>query len=262
MKKFILLSLIILFGLTLSACNGGTEEEPTANVIFFVGNNNPNTIPSLIDVPLNETVEQPENPVRPGFDFQGWYEDVQLTEPWDFESDTISESTVLYAKWDAAEYNIIYDLNGGEIVGIDYPETFFTGDFKTFPIARRDGFTFVSWYPYDWEDESSTIPGDSGLQRIPENQTEDLYLYAHWRAVVVTVLFRANYPVEDEGPENPNSRSIPYGDIIDFPVLEDTDDYVFMGWNSNPEGTGTWYYNDDLFIRTQRLTLYAIWQPK
>ena len=44
--------------------------------------------------------------------------------------------------------------------------------------------------------------------------------------------------------------------------LEDTDDYVFLGWNSNPEGTGTWYYNGDQFLRTQRLTLYAIWQPK
>lgn len=262
MKKSILLSLLLLVGLTLSACGGGTEEELAANVIFFVGNNNPNSIPSLLDVPVNETIEMPEEPSRPGFEFLGWYKDVELTESWDFENDVVESSIVLYAKWDAAEYNVIYDLNGGEIIGVDYTQTFFTGDFKTLPTARRDGFSFISWYLYDWEDETSTIPGDSGLQRIPEDQTEDLYLYAHWRAIVVTVLFRANYPVEDEGPANPNSRSVPYGEIINFPVLEDTDDYVFMGWNSNPEGTGTWYYNDDQFLRTQRLTLYAIWQPK
>jgi len=262
MKKTLLLSLLLLSSLLLAACNGGNEEVLEANVIFFTGNNNPNTVTSLLNVPLNETIEMPEEPVRPGFAFDGWYLDVELTEPWDFENDVIESSIVLYVKWVPETFNVIYDVNGGEIIGEDYTVEFQTGDFKTLPTARRVGFNFVSWYTYDWVDETSTRPGDSGLQRIPSNQTEDLYLYAHWRPITVNVLFRANYPVEGEGPGNPSSTNIPYGEVIDFPVLEDTDDYVFMGWNSASDGSGTNYINGELFLRSQRLTLYAIWQPK
>lgn len=260
MKKFILLSLIVLFGLTLSACEGPVEEVDEANVIFFVGNNNPNTIPSLLNVTVNEPIEAPEEPVRPGFVFQGWYKDVELTTPWDFENDIVESSVVLYSKWEAAIFSINYDLNDGQIIGTNYPTEFSTGDFLPLPIATKVGYNFLGWYPYDWIDESSTIPGDPGYQTIPRNQISDLDIYAHWEAIVVQILFRSNYPVESEGPNNPSSQSLAYGEIINFPQLNDTADYNFIGWNSNPEGTGTYYNNGDIFTRQQRLILYAIWE--
>jgi len=108
MKKSILLSLLLLFSLTLSACNG-SEEVKEANVIFFTGNNNVNTIPSLLNMPVGEAVEAPEDPERAGFFFEGWYKNVELTEPWDFETDVIDSSIVLYAKWEPAIFSVTYD---------------------------------------------------------------------------------------------------------------------------------------------------------
>lgn len=262
MKKTMLLSLLLLLSVVLSACAITSEVELPANVIFFTGNNNPNRIPTLLGVPFNETIERPEDPIRPGFLFEGWYLDVETTIPWDFENDKVNSSIVLYAKWQSAIFTVVYDLNGGEIIGDDYITEFRTGEFRALPTARRVGYNFVSWYTYDWIDQTSTRPGDQGLQSIPANQSEDLLLYAHWRPIVVNVVFRANYPVANQGPSNPNSTNVPYGDIINFPVLEDTDDYVFIGWNSSLDGTGTNYANGDLFIRTQRLTLFAVWQPR
>jgi len=138
----------------------------------------------------------------------------------------------------------------------------FSQSLTILPTATRTGYRFLGWYRYDWVDESSTIPGDSGLQSIPSNQTEDLNLYAHWEVIRVRVSFRSNYPVSDEGPSNPSSRTIPYGSIIDFPILADTDDYTFVGWNSRSDGTGTTYENGDLFLRSQLLILHAVWEPK
>ena len=261
MKKFILLSLLLLTSLVLTACNEPGEDVLPANVIFFTGNNNPNRIPTLIDVSLNETIERPEDPIRPGFRFEGWYLDVENTIPWDFENDILESSIVLYAKWEPAILNIIYDTNGGQVVG-EFNTEFRTGEFRALPNVTKPGYNFVGWFTYDWVDETSTRPGDPGLQAIPRTQSEDLFIYAHWRIITVRVQFRSNYPIDGQGPANPSSVDLPFEAIIDFPVLEDTNDYTFIGWNSNIQGTGTWYYNGEIFTRTQRLTLYAIWQPK
>jgi uncharacterized repeat protein (TIGR02543 family) len=41
----------------------------------------------------------PETPIFSGHQFEGWFKDKQLTQPWDFANDTIKGNTVLYAKW-------------------------------------------------------------------------------------------------------------------------------------------------------------------
>jgi len=44
-------------------------------------------------------VERPEQPKRPGRTFAGWYFDEECTERWDFETDTVEDNMILYAKW-------------------------------------------------------------------------------------------------------------------------------------------------------------------
>ena len=44
-------------------------------------------------------VQRPEEPVKPGAVFAGWYRDPQCTDRWDFETDKVTENTTLYAKW-------------------------------------------------------------------------------------------------------------------------------------------------------------------
>jgi len=37
---------------------------------------------------------------------------------------------------------------------------------------------------------------------------------------------------------------------------------VFVGWNTNPDGSGTWYYpNSTMYISSYRVILYAQWMP-
>jgi uncharacterized repeat protein (TIGR02543 family) len=261
MKKILLVVFLMVNLLVLASCRDNGSDEKLINVIFFAGNNVA-SVESYIDVKQGETIEEPELPARSGYSFTGWYKDIEKTELWDFENDVLGDKTIiLYAGWEPMILNLYFDLNGGTMLTDDYPTQFTAGDSFVLPTARRTGYTFLAWYTYDWEDETSTIPGDKGYQNTPKNQTEDLYLYAHWDPIIVTVSFRANYPVEG-GPASPNSISIPYGDVIDFPDMEDTDSYVFLGWNSRSDGEGTWYVNGEIFTRSQRLTVYAIWQIK
>lgn len=50
-------------------------------------------------VQYGEKIIQPEDPIRKGYTFAGWYKDIHLSEVWDFEQDTVQENTFLYAKW-------------------------------------------------------------------------------------------------------------------------------------------------------------------
>ena len=47
-----------------------------------------------------EPIARPENPVRDGYRLVGWYTDIDLKNPWDFDSDTVQGNMTLYAKWE------------------------------------------------------------------------------------------------------------------------------------------------------------------
>lgn len=46
-----------------------------------------------------ETVPVPEQPVKEGYEFKGWYLDRACTQSWDIEKDTVTQSFTLYAGW-------------------------------------------------------------------------------------------------------------------------------------------------------------------
>ncbi|ABR47945.1 cell wall/surface repeat protein [Alkaliphilus metalliredigens QYMF] len=46
-----------------------------------------------------ESVAQPQEPTRTGYNFGGWYKNSELNDVWDFYSDVTKEDTMLYAKW-------------------------------------------------------------------------------------------------------------------------------------------------------------------
>ena len=60
--------------------NGGSKIDPV-NAIY------------------GETIERPDDPVREGKEFVGWYRDIHLTEEWNFDTDTVTGNMTLYAKW-------------------------------------------------------------------------------------------------------------------------------------------------------------------
>ena len=64
--------------------NGGSEIEP-------------------VDAIYGEKLTRPEDPIRDGMYFVGWYKDIHLSQEWDFDTDTVKGNMKLYAKWTASE---------------------------------------------------------------------------------------------------------------------------------------------------------------
>lgn len=257
--------MLLLTLLALTSCNNEVEVDNSINVMFFTSNQNASLIPSYLDLEQGNKIQEPEAPTREGYTFTGWYKDYYMTEPWDFDKDVVgNESIVLYADWKPSIFHIEYVLNGGEMPSDDYAKSFHGGEFGVLPLPSQEGYSFISWYTYEWKDENgdaTTIPGDKGNLKIPE-VFEDVTLYAHWKPIVVDVKFNINYP-EDNAPALESDRmSVNYGDSIDFAVLEDTDKYIFEGWNVKRDGTGEFYVNGEKFERKLRLKLYASWKEK
>ena len=50
-------------------------------------------------VPYGEKISKPEDPTRDGYTFDAWYKNLDRTELWDFESDTVTGNMTLYAGW-------------------------------------------------------------------------------------------------------------------------------------------------------------------
>ncbi len=272
MKRISVILLAIVAVLSLSACGNKVEVDDSINVVFFTANDGATPIASQLDLSAGDLVNVPVDPVRAGYDFLGWYKDYTGNEQWDFATDTVGNtSIVLYANWEPAVRTITYVLNGGEMRVANYPTEFFVGENHPLPIASRPGFTFVSWFLYDWLDEDgniTTIPGDSGYSQIPD-VTEDVVLYAHWESIEIQVKLYVNYPtdengdpVDDEEPGSIKSFYVEYASIIDFPQLEDTTNYHFVGWNTKADGTGDFYTNGEVFERSAKLALFAVWEEK
>ena len=54
----------------------------------------------------------PEKPTKAGYDFEGWFKDQALTSAYDFRT-SVSEDTVLYAKWIPNIYHVQFNNNTG-----------------------------------------------------------------------------------------------------------------------------------------------------
>lgn len=56
---------------------------------------------------------EPTSPSQEGYEFKGWYKDSGFENAWDFETDTVTSNTTLYAKWgyDEATGNVIKLIN-------------------------------------------------------------------------------------------------------------------------------------------------------
>lgn len=94
-KKLLASLLLAIFSVfVLIACK---EEKGKYTVNFEVNGGS-----SISAITTDGNVTRPADPTREGYEFVGWYEDIDLTDPFDFETETVDSNTTLYAKWSEA----------------------------------------------------------------------------------------------------------------------------------------------------------------
>lgn len=108
------------------------------------------------------SVVKPENPIKEGYVFDGWYTDANCTNENAYDFNTpVNTDITLYAKW-LAKYTVSFDTDGGSTVE---SQTVVTGNKATKPAVNptKKGYNFKGWYKdsthsneFDFENDTIT----------------------------------------------------------------------------------------------------------
>ncbi|MDR2866919.1 MAG: InlB B-repeat-containing protein [Methanomassiliicoccaceae archaeon] len=98
-------------------------------------------------VMIGNPATEPDDPVKDGFIFGGWYTDETLENAWDF-ADPVTGEMTLFAKWEDGTRElgvwVTYYTDGGSDIA---DEWVLVGEYVTQPDdPTKDGFVFVGWY--------------------------------------------------------------------------------------------------------------------
>ncbi|MBO5776792.1 MAG: InlB B-repeat-containing protein, partial [Clostridia bacterium] len=69
----------------------------------------------------NPTSTLTEEPVRPGYAFDGWFKQPACIDAWNFNNDRVQEDTVLYAKWTEL-YSVYFVIDLAETIDSELGE--------------------------------------------------------------------------------------------------------------------------------------------
>lgn len=115
--------------------------EVNKYTISFISNGGSLVDPITKD--FNSKVVKPDNPIKEGYSFSGWFSDFELKEVYDF-SVMPAINISLYAKWSINSYTINFESNGGSLVS---PITSNYDDIIIAPTApTKDKEIFLGWY--------------------------------------------------------------------------------------------------------------------
>ena len=123
---------------------GGSRVEPQLIWTTYNG---------LIPEPAVQcAVTEPQEPVREGYTFGGWYRDAECTDSRRFDFDTQSQvmtDTTLFAKWIPNSYRVYYNLSlpdGSVYEPEDIYKTYVHGQELAMPVLSQEGYVFCGWY--------------------------------------------------------------------------------------------------------------------
>ena len=227
-----------------------TVSTGTLYPVSYVANGASGTVPTQASLPTGQsfTVGSPTLLVDAGSHFTGWSDGTSTYQPGD--TYTISSSNVtLTAQWATNGTDTIsYNAQGGSAVSAT------TGpDGSSVNVAdgpTQAGFTFTGWNTSADGTGTSYAAGDS------LTLTGDLTLYAQWTAnATITLSYDA------QGGSVVPSVSFLQGTTILVASAPVRAGFVFSGWNTAANGSGTSYGADATYLVSGEATLYAQWAP-
>ena len=190
-------------------------------------------------------IESSPETTRDGFSFVAWYKDSALTQGVEFPL-TLTEDTVLYAKWQQM-YTVSFVTNGGSAIA-----SLETGYIESSPATTKTDASLEGWYT----DSECTA---ASKVSFPYTVTSDITLYAKWQAVQCTITYYANGATTGIVPESVSvDKGTSYTVLGNTGSLEKTG-YAFTKWNTRADGGGSGFSAGSTITVTGNVSLYAQW---
>ncbi|SHH61937.1 Listeria/Bacterioides repeat-containing protein [Anaerosphaera aminiphila DSM 21120] len=207
------------------------------------------------------TVKDSGNLIRYNYTFTGWNTEADGTgtayEPGAVFK--IDGNITLYAQWKENEkFTISYDANGGTgkqpgLTNPHYVDSELTVLDKG--TMEMENYTFSNWNTKADGSGDSYKPGDKFIIK------EDTVLYAQWKE---NEKYKITYDGNgaDRGKVEDNNEYYANTEIIIKDNEFEKDGYIFVSWNTSPDGNGSEYFEGELGVIGGNVTVYAQWEKE
>ena len=193
----------------------------------------------------NDDITQPSDPTKLGHTFGGWYTDALYTKTYTFPSKMPATDAIIYAKWNAITYTILFEENGGTTVN-NITQNYGT-DISSLVIEPiRTGYTFEGWFTLNGE-SSGNWGEEYSFTTMP---AENITLYAKWEPKQYKLSF------EENGGSEVEDITQNYQTSITRPDDPTKDGHTFAGWYLDPQFKFVYSFGQ---MPSENFTVYAKW---
>ncbi|MDV0445929.1 hypothetical protein MmiAt1_15330 [Methanimicrococcus sp. At1] len=205
------------------------------------------TINPITGIASGELIPVPAIPYKTDSAFDGWYNESDCINPWDFTTDTITDDITLYAKW-INLYTVTFNSMGGN--SVNSMNNVQDGSTITLPTPTRSNSPTGNLYVFDgWYKEPSYT---NEWIETTDVVTSDTTLYAKWIST-----YNVSFVVLGGSPQPTNLTHVQYGSSVTEPTAPTKGTDIFGGWFTEPECINQWNFASDTV--SGKTVLYAKW---
>ena len=229
------------------------REGKSYKVTFNANGGDP--VPPIQTIPYGEKAGEPEAMEKTGSLFMGWYKEAACIKLWDFDVDTVTKNTTLYAKWEGVPegYHVVrFSITGAEPNSRPAEQTVKENDFVKQPDSPErigGGYIFDKWL------KISGNPSSEWLFDSDMVIDTDITLYGSWKKLEgdeQIVRFKTN-----GGKPVPADMAVNINNLAGSEPFIERDGKNFGGWYSDPSCTTPWLFDE--YEVTGTTNLYAQW---
>ncbi|MDO4445736.1 MAG: InlB B-repeat-containing protein, partial [Bacillota bacterium] len=201
--------------------------------------------------------------IKEGYTFKGWnvkqtglkallgksatYTDGQIVKNLtDKENGTVT----LEAVWEANEYTIHYNPNGGTGTMEDQKLTYDESVNLLKNTFTKEGYTFKGWS--DTKDGQVVYADEKQVTNLTSTADGTIELYAVWEINHYDATF------DSQGGSTVNTQTVNYNENLTKPQDPTRAGYTFAGWYKDNKFQNAWNFDTDK-MPAKNITLYAKW---
>ena len=233
------------------------QWEINEYTLTYYGNGNTGGAPhpsEIHEYGTEVTIKNESTLERTGYAFYGWNTDSEgggiHYNPTDIVE--IMGDLDLYAQWlEIDKCTVVFNGNGGVghspgTITVECDNSLDDAG-RSLPTApARTGYTFTGW--------NTGIDGTGSPFDETTGIAVDITVYAQWSANPYTITFNAQGGVLEPGDEE---KSVTYASAVGELPTPSKDNYEFLEWNSEADGSGDTYTDETIYAIAGGATLYA-----